>query len=305
MEDFKQIAETIRANSKTEVVLVDGKPVAFSKARESSLESIKPYIDQLKLVPDRRNGTAVITEVSSFINHVNLYQLPESALFASYKLDGNNLNAKIQVIYDYNERTYTEGIEATAAMMRHRAEYNFPLSNQLKAWMSKNGTFMSQEDICYFIEDNIYDIVHPTEEDQIFISDLKPTMGDTIEVLEMARALRVNISEDFEDVIDEKNGLRSVKFTRNAVGRKADGNIATVPNFFVIRIPLFNGSEAVRILVRIKFKKTSDGNKVSWMYELYRLDRFLEASFKETCEKICAETMLPMFYGTPEDVKIS
>ncbi len=78
----------------------------------------------------------------------------------------------------------------------------------------------------------------------------------------------------------------------------ADGKPLTVPNLFMICIPIFARGDLYRLLARLRYRK-ANGGLVFW-FELWRHDLAFEQAFAEACDKVAAATGLPLFIGAPE-----
>src|SRR5690348_16422519 len=92
--------------------------VALPKALE--LHSLKRFRDELAERPERRTGTAKLTTLESFCEHVARFADEHSAIFASE--DPNS--PKLEAVLDYHEK----GSGGAPRFGKHRAVYFFPLS---------------------------------------------------------------------------------------------------------------------------------------------------------------------------------
>ncbi|PCJ75552.1 MAG: hypothetical protein COA53_06560 [Rhodobacteraceae bacterium] len=114
------------------------------------------------LKPARREGTAKFDDLQSLINWTNRFKGDTSALFAKPDMKAPTLTC----VADYHgegaaDQTTPTG-DPTARHCHHRAIYDFPLSEEWKAWMGISGEPLEKDDLGEFIEANAKDIMDPT-----------------------------------------------------------------------------------------------------------------------------------------------
>lgn len=122
-------------------------------SKDRTLNSLKALQDEYRTRPERIEARAQIQTLDSLVDYANRFKRLESALhatlFAPYALT---------VKVDYHGL----GEDAAPSFNKHRADYAFPLSEPMKAWMkTANGTLMPQEDFAHFLEDRAVDIHNP------------------------------------------------------------------------------------------------------------------------------------------------
>lgn len=277
--------EAKRGDEKTAPVLMY--PVGMQ------LASMKKYVDENRLVPERRNGTARLNRINSLIDHINRFKSEASALFASAAIDANSIKAHIAAIFDYHPK----GDDVTKADNgKHRALYEFPIAKDFAFWMKNNAKLMGQEEFALFLEERVVEMVSPDDDDKAQVSGLAPKFAEPVEILGLSRDLELYSKETVTQAIKLSSGEKSVKFTTQHVD--ADGKPIEIPDFFVVCLPLFEGGELHRILVRLRYRK--NGERLQWAYDLYRIDRTLEEAFDSACAQVVEATGLPIFHGSDE-----
>lgn len=254
------------------------------------LESAKHFLDQYKTKPDRRTGTEQADRLVSFIDLVNRFKSADSAIFAKGEITGSKLLASLTAILDY----HAIGADNKAASYKaHRVSYKFPISKEFEFWFKHNGELMDQEGFALMLEERINEMVSASEEERNAIANLTPKFADPLEILKLSRDLVVYSSEKLQQSTKLSSGERTVKFT--AEHADADGKPLSIPDFFVLNIPVFAGEAATRVLVRMRYRKA--GEKVLWAYDIYRVDMVFEAAFDAAVDKVKKETEVALFMG--------
>lgn len=251
-------------------------------------------LDAFRVKPIHRAGTAKHTRLDSFIAHVNRFKAPNSAVFA---ID-NAASPKLTAVFDY----HPEGPDIVDARFgAHRAVYEFPLSEEWKAWSKANGTVMSMADFAAFLEDHIVDVVADAKPASAAAMDFIAKVGGDIagpsKLIEIARTLQVNEASTLREARNLSTGETEVVF--NSTHLDAAGNKLVVPNLFMICIPVFARSpDYWQILARFRYRKSGEG--IRFWFELWRIDLVFEEAFEGACKAVVEQTGLPMFVGTAE-----
>ena len=298
--NFPELAETIRKNMEpTQFIANRGDFVKADYAvipHGMEMKSLKPFLDEYRIKPDRRTGTAVADTLPSFIDIANRFKGVDSAVFARAKVSDTAIEASLTAVFNYHP---AGGDNTLAQFSDHRAIYHFPLSKDFRFWLSANGRKMGQLDFAQFLEDRILDLSAVQDGDREAIGNLSPSFADPLMVLQLARDLEIHSNETFRQKVKLSSGETEMKFTSE--NKDATGQPVQIPDFFVIQLPLFEGGQAERILVRLRYR-VGDG-KVTWWYDLYRVDAALESAFNAACFDVSGLTTLPLYIGAPETVR--
>ena len=292
-----QVAEVVDPRDGTKAQFV----IAGDRAAPVSPDAWNGY----RLLPLHRSGTAALTQLPAFIELVNRFKLPNSAIFACDDLTKPSLTA----IFDYHPHNDEVGGEQSvpaAQAMRHRASYAFPLSHEWQAWIGKNAKPMGMGDFARFIEDHIVDVSSDdvnqyAEASQAFVKANRGTIAKPSKLVEISRGLQVYERA----VIKEAKNLSTgeAQFTFDSEHTDGDGKPLTLPTMFSITIPVFARSpEVFRLIARFRYRKTSEG-LVFW-YELWRPDLTFETAFNEALSAVAENTGLPIFAGAPEQAGV-
>lgn len=277
-------------------------------------KSVRPFLEEYRQRPDRREGTAVMQDLDSFIALTNRFKDDNTALFA----DASGTSPSLLAVLDYHERVNilpalgdTEGLaefhpDALPRFGRHRVLYEFPLSDEWKAWTTNNGRKMTQTEFASFLEDRGIDILPPpTFEGEISEADAHLQRLATLingrfagpeRLMDLSRSLAVHENAKVAAATNLSSGEGSITFETehtDSAGQKLE-----VPNLFCVAIPVFEHGARYRVVVRLRYRK--NGSSLNWFYDLYRADTVFDDALRQACAKAREETGLPLFLGKPE-----
>lgn len=257
------------------------------------------FFDSNRDGPRYRRGTAAMTSIDSFIQHVNRFGDDDTAVFADDKRDAPKLTA----VLDYH-RADAEGERGEYRHGKHRTTFAFPLSDEWKAWTKANSTVMTMGQFALFLEDRIGDIAIAGDE---FPDDIArfvnvnggvESIADFATLVELSRGLKVYESAQVEEATNLNSGEGHIRFSVEHETRGRSGGTVKVPTMFFIAIPIFKKGPFYRIGARLRYRKTAEG--VKFWFDLYREDRSFDHAFAEAVERVDIETPADVFYGAPE-----
>ncbi len=304
---FSATHEFVEENLKPTVVTVEDpdtgiKVLALSRAGQ--LDPLPPtFFDSARDVPRFRRGTASMTSIASFIDHVNRFGDTDSAVFA----DDSKTTPKLTAVLDYHRAdTGTDSARAHGdyGHGKHRTTFAFPLSEEWKAWTKLNGTVMTMGEFALFLEDRIGDIAIAGDE---FPEDIArfvnvnggaDSIADFATLVELSRGLKVFEQANVEEATNLASGEGHIRFSVEHETKTRTGGAVKVPTMFFIAIPVFAKGPFYRIGARLRYRKTNEG--VKFWYDLYRADRSFDHAFDEAVEKVRVETPAAVFFGAPE-----
>lgn len=299
---------------RTEATLVGERSVPLFVLPNGTPISIKKLIDEWRLRPERRTGTALLHDLDSLIDHVERHKDDNSVLFADLLAEPPSLTA----ILDYNDAGPANEL---ARWGTHRAHYAFPLSEEWRAWNGQNREAMTQGDFAAFLEDRLADVVAPPtwllgserpigeaqmggdfgeRTPQEELAHLAGLFGQTFagpaKLVELSRGIRVHE----EQVVQQAQVLQTgeAQITFRAEHKDESGAPLKVPGLFLIAIPIFHLGARYQIAVRLRYRLSQ--GKLFWFFELYRHQLALDHALREACRKAQRATNLPLFYGQPE-----
>lgn len=307
----------------TDPVTGDDIPLlAFSSGR---LVAVREHLLPWRAVPDRREGTAEVQDLASFVALTVRHKDADSALFA----DQDTAHPSLTAVIDYHEQG-EDGL-AGPRFCRHRVRYAFPLSKEWQAWVKMDGIKMDQADFAAFLEERIIDVAYPpaflqratvdagepadraqspgmasqggdfgaqTPDERL--AELVAKIGGKVatpqKLMELSRGLAVYANEAVLNQVNLASGESQLQFKTEHTD--ADGKPIVIPNLFLITIPVFLDGIAYRLPVRLRYRKAGGG--IVWFYELYRAQEAVEDAFRAACAEAAEQTALPLYYGKPE-----
>lgn len=260
-------------------------PVGFDRNTQRAF-SLKPLLEEMRYQPARHKGTAKVSTLASFIDLVNRHKDDHSAIFAQTSWPGPKLTA----VLNYN----------TAAEPRwndHRVVYDFPVTEELTAWIDKSGKAMDQVSFAAFMEEHAAELAAPfdgevTEYEALF----KERFATPSEVLALSRHLEVYVGAKAKQGIRLQTGERVVEFTEEHMNGK--GEKIEVPGVFMVSVPAFLSGDPVRIPARLRYRIS--GGDIAWFYQLYRWEFWLRTAVQQDLREAGKATELPTFEGSPE-----
>lgn len=268
-------------------------------------------LDDMAANPRFRRGTANMTSLDSFIDHINRFGDRDSAVFARDCRDNPGLLA----VLDYHradEDVVEEGDDGNVVVCRdigeyrhgkHRVAFDFPVSDEWAAWTNKNGVQMSMTDFAHFLEDNVLDVaemgddIPESAERFVEMCGGKKNIADWSMLTALAKSLSVFESATVTEVTDLHGGAVNLTIAEGHDTEVA-GVKATVPTMFFIAIPIFRDGSYYRLPIRLRYRKTRGG--VVFWFEMWREDRAFMDAVKDSVGKVGTDTLAQTFYGTPE-----
>lgn len=264
------------------------------------------------LKPARRKGTARFSDLQSIIDWANRFKGETSALFAKADMSAPTLTC----IADYHAEgavdPYADAGDPTARHCHHRAIYDFPMSDEWKAWMEVSGKPLEKDDLGEFIEAQAKDIMDPTPavlkgaesrdnepwENRLIqtAQKIEGRYGQLTQLLAMSKQFQVFETSDLKVSTNRDTGEAEIQFLNEH--KAADGRPLNIPNLIIIAIPVFLGGAPYRMPVRFRYRKM--GGSVKFILSIYNPEKAFEAAFKEATARATEDTALPLFFGTPE-----
>lgn len=268
--------------------------LAFLPDGEGSrrIVSLKPFIDEFRKAPERREGTARLETLASFIDHAKRFKAPNSAIFATE----NGGSPVLTSVFDYHE----EGATGIPRFRKHKGVYSFPISDEWAAWSKQDGTFMTQAEFATFLEDRIMDVAEvPEKLDGALaeiVAKLEGRLAGPSRLLELSRGLAVNVNSTIKGAVNLASGEATMQFVEQHTD--AAGAPLKVPSLFCITVPIFRAGTPYRIVARLRYR-IRDG-RAAWAYSLYQPERAFLDAYEGAAKEAAAKTDMPLFFGTAE-----
>jgi uncharacterized protein YfdQ (DUF2303 family) len=218
--------------------------------------------------PLRIKEDVALYDAESFISYVNTFKDASSRLFFDPE------DESFQAALDYH-------LPGVPSWGTHSAEFKPRRSVEFQTWLGKNRVQMTQVDFARFLEENLPDIVEPSNS----------------ELLQVALSFEAKKSADFSSGIRLANGQIQFQYDEVIRGSANKGTLE-VPEQFVLGITIHLNGPAYKIPVRLRWRLQE--SKVVFWYEIVRPHKFVEDALKEIQLRVADQTALPLLSG---DVK--
>lgn len=262
-------------------------PLLVDRRKGGEVEAIKDLIEKYRLDPERRTGIANTTTLQSFIDLVNRHKDESSAIFAKTAWPEPHLLA----VFDYHQ------INGTPRWGKHRARYTFPITDEFKVWIEKNGKGMEQAEFAAFLEEHAAELSAPYAPEQAeFESLFKEKFATPNDLIALSRSLEVFVGARVKRQERLSSGERTVEFVEEHTNTK--GEKVEIPGIFMVSVPAFVDGENVRIPARLRYR--IQAGSIIWFYQLYRWQFWLRDQVKNDLDTVRQKTELPTFEGSPE-----
>lgn len=284
------LIDAVTQNAEVEILTLDAKGVeVLSVPSGRTLVAVRQYLEPYRTAPERRRGTAKLTTLQSFCDHVSRFRDAHSALFA----DDNAKAPKLVGVLDYHEATAS----GSPRFGVHRALYDFPIADEWKVWTST--VPMAQAAFAEFIEDHIGDVLDPKslgESTWAFVEQLEIVLATPSALMGLSKGLSVYVDSRATNKIDLGSGEGQLSF--NEEHKDSQGAPLKVPRGFAVGIPVFTGGERYSLPIRLRYRVSA--GKVTWELKPHRVELAFRHAVTEACDKAAGLTKLPLFYGAPE-----
>jgi len=245
------------------------------------------FFSNHRTAPERRNGTAKVATLESFNALVNRHKDDDSVIFAKADWPEPHLLAVI----DYHQQN------KVARFGKHRIEYAFPLTDEIKTWIKFNGALQDQGEFALFLEEHAAELVPPldaevSEYERLF----KERFATPNQLISLSRDLEIYVGAKFKRQERLQSGERAIVFETQHTG--ANGEAIDIPGIFMIAVRAFVDGDPVRIPARLRYRL--HGSDVKWAYQLYRPEHWLRIQVQNDLLAAAEATGLPAFEGQPE-----
>lgn len=267
--------------------LPDRVAVLFRDGETPEVKGLKDFFEPYRTAPERREGTATVTVLQSFIDLVGRHKDEGSAIFAETVWP----NPKLTAVIDYHD------VEGKARFGRHRVVYPFPVTDELKAWVAANEKVMEQSDFAAFIEDRIADLASPNDAETIELERLfKTKFALPADMIDLSRGLTIRVAAEARSAVMLQSGEADIVFKEEHQNDR--GEKITVPGLFMVSVPAFRDGEPVRLPARLRYRL--GGGKLKWWFKFYQWEHEVRNRVSEDLLTAATQTDLPAYEGAPE-----
>lgn len=222
--------------------------------------------------PERRSGTLVAADTESFVALVGRYfDKDESVIYATLDPAGF-----VAVLNDHSRQRKN--------WRDHRVTFTLQTSKELEIWQKGQKAAMTQEELAFFIEDNLPDFKSP----------------EGARMLEIALNFRAKQQISFKSGVRLQDGQVQFEYVeQNDGGGGASGKLS-IPETFTIEIPVWAGLDARKHVFEGRLRYKLSSGTIAFRYELVRPHKVIERAFKETLDRVQKGVKdAPIVFGKP------
>lgn len=221
-------------------------------------------------------GIARMHDLASFLAYWKEHALPHSRLYATMQP-----NIMFTGVID-------EHVPKGAPAWRdHRVVYTPTHSKEWTSWRAQDHKhFASNEVLAYWIEDQLPDITHPPAD----------------AFMAMIVSFRVDESRYWNNEVKLSNGLADFSYKKIVSGSALDaaGGRVEIPEQFRIEIPVFEGIDAPRYPIEVRFRWRSREGSIAFWYEMVRPHKIVEKAFTDLLDRVREDATGQLLFGSAE-----
>lgn len=253
------------------------------------IRSLKPLFDSWREFPERRKGTTTVLDYESFVAFVCRHKDDGSLIFV------DSVNNVVTAIFDasiHPSEASALGVDVDGARWEgHRCVFKLKLSDEFSALRLCVGVTQRA------LADKVEALIHC----------LRPVIDDDLATpgIELLTRLRwgtpadlVGMSEKFEIGVAETLGSSSVPETGESALRYEAKNTKKFPNVFVLEMPILDGCQSYRVIVKFVYERPDDGKQVLFSLLPWAATALAKRVNDDLIRRIEADTALPVFYGS-------
>lgn len=222
--------------------------------------SLEAYLPKPPRIREKRH----LLDPDSFIRYYNRFATPTSVIFASHHSDGT-----IRAEFDYH------GDASDPQWREHSAFYECPRTDEWRAWVRINDSWLSQADFAEFIEDHLLDIYEPKG----------------AQMLEIAKRMQATKNIHFTSGISLQSGDIDFEFretTQATADQPGKKDKFTLPEEITLGLSVFEGFAPYQ--VKAKFRYRINDGQLKMKIVLHRPDLVIKKAFDEVLQKITEGT---------------
>jgi len=239
----------------------DGRRYALLPA-SFQLQDITPK----DLLPDHIRQTVTLDDGESLTRYTNRFSDSRTILIADIDL------LTVTAALDWHE---SKDMQCAPMPAAHNATLKLRESEEFSRWNEMEGTLHNQMEFAEFLDENASDIVDPA-----------PTV-----MIEIARDLEATQGVAFKSSNRLQTGERSLVY-ETETHTKGD---MKVPTQFTLQIPLFVGEPPIDIKASFRFRPSSQGLKLGFVWR--RVEYRRQAEFSAIAHRVSEATGCPLMMG--------
>ncbi|HEY9315808.1 DUF2303 family protein [Williamsia sp.] len=237
--------------NRTNEVEPDSASIFVTVAKSTEVVKVDSF-ERFRSTPRRPRGTEIVHTPQSFIDLVTALAGEEDPVVYAHK-------AAPQIVAIVNH---------FGGWLDHRVTYSPKFDRRFSAWFSRNGKMVTQVDFAEFLEDHASAISIP----------------DPADLIEIARNFQATSKVSFESGNRLQSGDVQFSYIEETGPKAGAKGTIKIPETFVISLPVYEGTSALAITAKLRYRITKDGLALG--YKLVAIEDYIEASFLELADAI-------------------
>jgi len=229
--------------------------------RGMQVVDIQGELDKRATAPRRCEGSVSVNTLEAFIALTSRHVSPETVIYVS---DGDR-PALIAVLNDHGEG-------AEPGWRDHRIVYQPALSEEWTAWAGSDGKPLTQVQFAEHLEDRCLDVIVPSSagpKTQSIVGRLGVKTASPAELQGLANGLSIKVDLHVKEIRRLDSGESQVIYAEQH--NAEDGKPLSVPNAFVVAVPVFLGGAAYTHVVRLRYRARE--GRITWSYNVVHADQ--------------------------------
>lgn len=277
-KDIGQIVDLVKAALQAQVVTTEKDHfIVLPGPNGLEIKSLAQF--QHADPPAKKHAAVKVEDVAGFASYFLRYNDADSIIF------GDPTNFTFHGVMDYHRNK-----DGEARLGRHTVTLLLRTTKRWQTWFAANKKNMPQEEFATFIEDNLADIWAPEQ------SKFPPAAA----MLEISRRLEATSQYKFTQATNLKNGQKTVNYHEEMEARvaTAPGQEMSIPDKFIIRLPIFLNQAPVEVECRLRFR--INGGKLVMWFDMVRVDEMLAAEFERARQGVQEATGTELLLGAKQ-----
>lgn len=278
--------ETLAREMRKPTILLDGQQALLSHGSSMQLAAIpKDYelkqldFEHLSPHPRHAKGAAQLSDTQSFTEFVARHASPESTVVWCESDPVNNVLRFVAVFDDH--------AKGTPGWRHLTATFTPEKSVEFTRWTQQANKDMTQTALAEHIERNQDDIASPP--------DVAPPLPTSLDMLKMATEFEANADRRFKSHVRLQSGGANLTYV-DEDNAETQARMSMFDRFG-LGLPVFRGEPAYLVLARLRYRVRDA--KLTFNYELLRVDRTVEKASTELIEKVRAGLNgIPLLMGS-------
>lgn len=295
-----------------------------------SLVDLSPFLAKLLARPKHIEANAMMFSADSMIDYiVHFAEENKSALF----LDPNT--RALRCVIDFHENQATPAFGKHTVTYNFPVSEQFrdwtensknPLSNEGMAtflldrqydivnppadWMQLEAAevdrmkgMLNLVDDYGPIDDNAGEPLDPSMNDPVIPRSAlyklrKIRFANAARLVQIARTVEISVSAEVKSAYDPQTGARTLHFQEASnIKASSDGRKVTLPEMFLINVPLFVGAAPQTLPIRLIYRLQNQA--VKWWFLPVEWQRLMREAVLAESKRIAEATNVPLFQGVP------